>query len=158
MYVRSIQFFEYSICLLRLWRSCHQIFDIPSLSTQPFEARLEHLKKLFAPGTGSYASDKVIIVEQEKAKSRKHVLDKLKEIESLGGEGLMLRKPGSLYEGKRSSTLLKIKVSKIKRSFLRCALWNSFSRFLVILRRRGSSNWLQTWQRTKCRCHWSAEV
>ncbi|KAJ3808338.1 DNA ligase [Lentinula lateritia] len=107
--------FQNTVSIVKTMNSPHwkgitfHIFDIPSLSTQPFEARLEHLKKLFAPGTGSYASDKVIIVEQQKAKSRKHVLDKLKEIESLGGEGLMLRKPGSLYEGKRSSTLLKIK-------------------------------------------------
>jgi DNA ligase-1 len=36
-----------------------------------------------------------VLVEHEKAKDRQHVLDKLKEIESLGGEGLMLRKPGS---------------------------------------------------------------
>ncbi|KAJ4465042.1 hypothetical protein C8J55DRAFT_529386 [Lentinula edodes] len=107
--------FQNTVSIVKTMNSPHwkgitfHIFDIPSLSTQPFEVRLEHLKKLFAPGTGSYASDKVIIVEHEKAKSRKHVLDKLKEIESLGGEGLMLRKPGSLYEGKRSSTLLKIK-------------------------------------------------
>ncbi|KAJ3926404.1 MAG: hypothetical protein NXY57DRAFT_1029150, partial [Lentinula lateritia] len=107
--------FQNTVSIVKTMNSPHwkgitfHIFDIPSLSTQPFEARLEHLKKLFAPGTGLYASDKVIVVEQEKAKSRKHVLDKLKEIESLGGEGLMLRKPGSLYEGKRSSTLLKIK-------------------------------------------------
>lgn len=59
------------------------------------------------------------------------MLEKLKEIESLGGEGLMLRKPGSYvpllivfcgilivfafhfgrtYEGRRSGSLLKIKV------------------------------------------------
>ena len=33
----------------------------------------------------------------------------LKEVEGEGGEGLMLRRPGSLYEGKRSGTLLKVK-------------------------------------------------
>ncbi|KAJ3997621.1 hypothetical protein F5050DRAFT_1670921 [Lentinula boryana] len=103
---------SFSICLDQrtyTYSTYHQIFDIPSLSTQPFEARMERLKKLFAPGIGSHASDNVLVVEQEKAKSRQHVLDKLKEVESLGGEGLMLRMPGSLYEGKRSSTLLKIK-------------------------------------------------
>ena len=36
-----------------------------------------------------------MVVEHELATSRQHVLDKLKEIESLGGEGLMLRKPAS---------------------------------------------------------------
>lgn len=70
---------------------------------------MDRLKKLFGPG-GSHASDKVVLVEHEKAKSRQHVIDKLKEVETLGGEGIMLRKPGSQYEGKRSSTLLKLKV------------------------------------------------
>lgn len=55
---------------------------------------MSFLKKLFGPG-GSHACKEVVLVEHEKAESRQHVLDKLKEIETLGGEGLMLRKPGS---------------------------------------------------------------
>lgn len=85
-----------------------QIFDIPSRGSDPFEERVDFLKKLFGPG-GTHASDKIKVVEHELATSRQHVLDKLKEIESLGGEGLMLRKPASQYEGRRSGTLLKIK-------------------------------------------------
>ena len=38
-----------------------------------------------------------------------HMNSFLKEIESLGGEGIMLRRSKSRYEGKRSSTLLKVK-------------------------------------------------
>lgn len=64
------------------------------MGSEAFEERLEYLKKTFGPG-GTYESDKVVIVKQEKAESRQHVLDKLKEIESLGGEGLMLREAGS---------------------------------------------------------------
>jgi ATP-dependent DNA ligase len=30
-----------------------------------------------------------------------HLKDKLKEVEERGGEGIMLRAPNSLYEGKR---------------------------------------------------------
>lgn len=71
-----------------------QIFDIPSRGSDPFEERVDFLKKLFGPG-GTHASDKIKVVEHELATSRQHVLDKLKEIESLGGEGLMLRKPAS---------------------------------------------------------------
>jgi DNA ligase 1 len=48
-------------------------------------------------------------VEQKEIKNRQQVLDELKAVETLGGEGLMLRKPGSMYEGNRSSTLLKVK-------------------------------------------------
>jgi DNA ligase-1 len=55
---------------------------------------MESLDKLFGPG-GSYASDIVNVVDQTMATSRQHVLDKLKEIEALGGEGLMLRKAAS---------------------------------------------------------------
>jgi DNA ligase-1 len=71
-----------------------QIFDIPSRGTSPFEDRVSFLKELFGPG-GSHACAEVVLVEHEMARDRQHVLDKLKEIESLGGEGLMLRMPGS---------------------------------------------------------------
>ncbi|KAJ7100628.1 DNA ligase/mRNA capping enzyme [Mycena belliarum] len=84
-----------------------QIFDIPSENTV-FEDRIATLVKLFGPG-GKYECPEVVLVEHEKAKNRQHVLDKLKEIEGLGGEGLMLRRAGSKYEGRRSGTLLKIK-------------------------------------------------
>jgi DNA ligase-1 len=33
----------------------------------------------------------------------------LADVNKAGGEGIMLRKPGSLYEHKRSTTLLKVK-------------------------------------------------
>jgi DNA ligase 1 len=52
------------------------------------------LQELFGTG-GSHACPEVVLVKHEKAKNRQHVLDKLKEIETLGGEGLMLRQPGS---------------------------------------------------------------
>jgi DNA ligase-1 len=66
---------------------------VPSENTV-FEDRVAFLQKLFGPG-GKYECPEVVLVEHEKAKSRKHVLEKLKEIEELGGEGLMLRRAGS---------------------------------------------------------------
>jgi DNA ligase-1 len=42
---------------------------------------------------GSHACPEVVLVEHEKAINKQDVLDKLKEIETLGGEGLMLTKP-----------------------------------------------------------------
>lgn len=106
--------FQSTVSIVKTVNSPHwnnitfQVFDVPSKGENPFETRIDFLKKLFGPG-GSHASDKVEIVGHEKARSRQHVLDKLREIESLGGEGLMLRKPGSEYEGRRSTSLLKIK-------------------------------------------------
>jgi len=71
-----------------------QVFDIPSRGTDPFESRLEYIQSLFGPG-GSHCSDHVVVVKQEKVKDKQHVFDKLKEIESFGGEGIMLREPKS---------------------------------------------------------------
>ncbi|KAJ6504199.1 DNA ligase [Mycena vitilis] len=105
--------FQDTVSIVKTQNSPHwkeitfQIFDIPSENTA-FEARVAFLKKLFGPG-GKYECPEVVLVEHEKAKSRKHVLDKLKEVEELGGEGLMLRKAKSNYEGRRSASLLKIK-------------------------------------------------
>ncbi|KAK7050452.1 Dna ligase [Favolaschia claudopus] len=105
--------FQDTVSIVKTMNSPHwknitfQIFDVPSEKTA-FEDRVKFLQKLFGPG-GKYECDEVVLVEHEKAKNRKHVLDNLKEIEELGGEGLMLRKAGSKYEGRRSSTLLKIK-------------------------------------------------
>ena len=43
------------------------------------------------------------------AASVDHLREELARVEALGGEGLMLRQPGSKYEAGRSSTLLKVK-------------------------------------------------
>ncbi|KAF7369060.1 Dna ligase [Mycena venus] len=105
--------FQDTVSIVKTQNSPHwknitfQIFDVPS-EKSVFEDRVAFLQKLFGPG-GKYECPEVTLVEQEKATSRKHVLDKLKEVEALGGEGLMLRKAKSKYEGRRSSTLLKIK-------------------------------------------------
>jgi len=106
--------FQSTVSIVKTMNSPHwqgitfQIFDVPSLGDKPFEERIEFLKKTFGPG-GTHESKHVEVVEHTLATSRQHVLDKLKEIETLGGEGLILRKAGSLYEGRRSSSLLKIK-------------------------------------------------
>ena len=80
------------------------VFDIPSQAELPFEKRMELLKR--------YCSDipNVVVVEQKVfSKSTNTIEALLKEVENLGGEGLMLRQPNSKYIGKRSNTLLKVK-------------------------------------------------
>ncbi|KAF8901777.1 DNA ligase/mRNA capping enzyme [Mucidula mucida] len=106
--------FQDTISIVKTVNSPHwsgitfQVFDIPSKGDDPFEKRIKHLERLFGE-KGTHASDKVEVVEHIAAKSREHVLEELKKVETLGGEGLMLRKPGSRYEGRRSATLLKVK-------------------------------------------------
>ena len=71
-----------------------QIFDIPSRGEDTFEDRYKFLEENFGEN-GTLKASQVVVVQHEQATGRDHVLKKLKEIESLGGEGLMLRKPGS---------------------------------------------------------------
>jgi DNA ligase 1 len=65
------------------------------MGDEPFENRIEYLERMFGE-KGDKKEDQIEVVHHEQATSRDHVLEKLKEIESASGEGLMLRKPGSL--------------------------------------------------------------
>lgn len=79
------------------------IFDAPSRE-EVFEERLAYLQELFeAPAP--YAST----LEHQRCTGLDHMKSELERVEGLGGEGLMLRQPGSLYEEGRSTTLLKVK-------------------------------------------------
>ncbi|KAF8517280.1 DNA ligase/mRNA capping enzyme [Hysterangium stoloniferum] len=91
------------------WESItFEIFDVPSKGDLPFEDRMDFLETLFGP-SGSHADSAFHVVEQTQVEDKDHVIKTLKNIESKGGEGLMLRRPRSIYEGKRSSSLLKLK-------------------------------------------------
>ncbi|CAB4474904.1 uncharacterized protein OCT59_008918 [Rhizophagus irregularis] len=88
------------------WKNItYEIFDVPTLGLLPFEDRMKYLKKMIAENKPQYAK----LVKQKSANSERDVYDELERVEKLGGEGLMIRKPGSLYEMGRSKTLLKIK-------------------------------------------------
>ncbi len=80
------------------------IFDAPALE-DAFEARLEYV----ADCVKELGSEFVSSLEHQRCKSLKHLGEELARIEALGGEGLMLREPGSRYEAGRSTTLLKVK-------------------------------------------------
>ena len=80
------------------------VFDAPSV-VAPFEERIAGLTATFSGTAFKYAE----LLGQSKCDSTDHLRRELARVESLGGEGLMLREPGSKYEAGRSSTLLKIK-------------------------------------------------
>lgn len=80
------------------------VFDAPA-NQDPFEERLKFLQDAITSANFEFTS----VLDQERCQSDLHLREKLAEIESLGGEGLMLRQPSSLYEVGRSSTLLKVK-------------------------------------------------
>lgn len=82
------------------------VFDVPDMhltTAQPFETRLQ---KVYESVSGlPYAEPHPHIL----CKGTDHLKDELGRVEALGGEGLMLRQPGSLYVAGRSTTLLKVK-------------------------------------------------
>jgi len=91
-----------------LWKDIiFLIFDAPALKV-PFEARLEFLAVTLSDKSLTYATTH----PHERCKSIAHLREELARVESLGGEGLMLRQPNSLYEVGRSATLLKVKTFK----------------------------------------------
>ena len=78
------------------------VFDAPRLD-MPFEQRLDKLGGLLLPC--QWAEE----ISQDLCRDEAHLHELLDAITSGGAEGLMLREPESLYVGKRSSTLLKVK-------------------------------------------------
>ena len=79
------------------------VFDAPSMS-ESYEGRLAHLEDLLRD---THASVQLLGVQR--CESSEHLSRELARIEAIGGEGLMLREPGSQYVVGRSSTLLKVK-------------------------------------------------
>jgi len=80
------------------------VFDAPAMS-EPFEERL----KFLADCLRTVGSEFVSPHEQQRCKNLEHLRTELERVEALGGEGLMLRQPGSKYEAGRSTSLLKVK-------------------------------------------------
>jgi DNA ligase 1 len=80
------------------------VFDAPA-DDGHFEARLRVIDTIMKINVPAYAVAHQHIV----CSGRDHLQRELARIEALGGEGLMLRQPGSHYAAGRSSTLQKVK-------------------------------------------------
>ena len=87
----------------RWWDVEYKAFDLP-VHPGRFEERHEALVKLC-----NGLDNRISAVEQMEVTSNEMMLASLDFIDENGGEGVMLRKPGSRYEAKRSATLLKVK-------------------------------------------------
>ncbi|NLX99234.1 MAG: DNA ligase [Rhodopirellula sp.] len=88
-----------------LWKEVRfLVFDAPRCDGG-FEARLEFLAESLRAERQPYAR----LHEHQRCQGLPQLREELARVEALGGEGLMLRQPGSVYEVGRSFTLLKIK-------------------------------------------------
>lgn len=81
------------------------VFDSPNMGKDTFEKRTKTVKDWFDANKPQYAE----FCNQYKCTSKQQLEDDLKKMIKLGGEGLMIREPGSVYERCRSKTLLKLK-------------------------------------------------
>lgn len=84
------------------------VFDMPKHGGK-FEERMETLQELLAAKPVAGALPFARFHQQQLCKDRAHLDEELKIVQTKGGEGLMLRRAGSLYEAGRSSSLLKVK-------------------------------------------------
>jgi DNA ligase-1 len=80
------------------------VFDAPQAGGA-FEDRVKFLRDCLAKCKGK----NVKLHSHELCRDVDHLRTELARVEALGGEGLMLREPGSKYESGRSTTLLKVK-------------------------------------------------
>lgn len=88
-----------------VWKEVRfRVFDAPQ-GGDDFEQRLKTIERIIATNKPLYA----LAHEHVLCTDLDHLRRELARIESLGGEGLMLRQPGSRYEVGRPTTLLKVK-------------------------------------------------
>ena len=88
-----------------LWKEVRfRVFDAPD-GGGAFEARLKTIERIIKKNQPPYA----LAHEHGLCTDLDQLRSELARIEGLGGEGLMLRQPGSKYVAGRSATLLKIK-------------------------------------------------
>lgn len=79
----------------------YAVFDAPEAGG-PFEKRLLVAINAVKNAPNAFA------IPFWKVKSAEHLREELDKVVQAGGEGLMIREPGSLYVKERSSTLLKV--------------------------------------------------
>jgi DNA ligase-1 len=80
------------------------VFDAPE-AKGGFEDRIAHIEKVMKRAASPHAR----ALEHVVCAGMDHLREELLRVEALGGEGLMLRQPKSIYAVGRSNTLLKVK-------------------------------------------------
>ncbi len=80
------------------------VFDVPG-AEGGIEERLNIARQWFRGHPSEYA----FVITQKKVRDRGHLKEELLRVEEMGGEGMIVRKPGSLYTKGRSTEILKVK-------------------------------------------------
>lgn len=80
------------------------VFDVPG-AVGGIEERLNIARQWFKDNPSEYA----FVIIQKKVRDREHLKEELLRVEEMGGEGMIVRKPDSLYTKGRSTEILKVK-------------------------------------------------
>ena len=80
------------------------LFDVPG-AAGGIKERLDIARQWFRENPSEY----VFVITQKKVRDREHLKKELMRVEEMGGEGLIVRKPDSLYTKGRSNEILKVK-------------------------------------------------
>ncbi len=83
----------------------YMVYDAPGLN-KTFRQRIQ----ILAEELPLIQNTHIKLVEHIECQGQQHLEDELGKILGKEGEGVMLRDPNSLYEGRRSKTLLKVKI------------------------------------------------
>ncbi|MGI9229378.1 MAG: DNA ligase [Gammaproteobacteria bacterium] len=88
------------------WRAIRlMVFDLPA-SPEVFDLRLQTIRRIVRDASSPYLG----MVEQFRVGGRDELMQRLKQVISDGGEGLMLHRGGAIYKAGRTHDLLKLKV------------------------------------------------
>jgi len=80
------------------------VFDVPQ-ATGVFVSRLKRAESWFADHPSQFA----FVIPQKTIRKREDLANELARVEKLGGEGLIVRRPDTLYVNGRSRDILKVK-------------------------------------------------
>lgn len=97
-----------------LWKQAKFLFFDVLNMRKPLEERIFYLQDLVT----SLRLPHVISPQYEVCRDTDHMQSALQEVISAGGQGLFLRQPGSLYDGKRSKTLLTVRQTLVGEAVL----------------------------------------
>jgi DNA ligase-1 len=86
----------------------YRVFDAPDM-TAPFEERMNALRVTMPHAAHDDAGPNVSLVSQTECDGVEYLCEMMAFILKQGGEGVMLRQPGSLYHFGRHASLLKVK-------------------------------------------------
>lgn len=96
--------------MMQLWKNVKFIvYDLPQ-SKKPYEERMKELDEMFTNPDGTPNNPVIRVAPRQICQSREHLEEALEVVSNRGGEGIILREPGSYYIPGPSDSMREVKV------------------------------------------------